>query len=350
MPTSAAIYAPPSGHSVITLSGSVTTDAQFATQPAVDDQIVYPSALGVSAQLVVTGAAGTYTFWHVRQAGVAVNTTYVLENVGAPTLADPIIDQITGSTFRFRAQTNESGWTGYVAKSTAPILDADVVSTGEAAAVTTAGQLTHNASGLTPASLYYVKAVHVDADDNLSNVISEQQTTLASGTIASPAVYSLPAGYTLATLASGFDEYCFDGWPDGEPAVGWQLITLTADGYFDSGGNYYSDQAAVHDFWVIEPDGTITVQEIDATGNPFLVVGTPSTGSTALYPGSTHGTPSTQFTAPPPDRVIPGPELSATVTDANDAVMPPTVISVVVTPWPLSGSWVRLDAWWTSLI
>lgn len=74
------------------------------------------------------------------------------------------------------------------------------------------------------------------------------------------------ADYTTATLESGFDTYNFQGWPPGEPDVGWQFTTLTADGYFDSLGNYYSNAEHTHTVWVTDLNGLIYYDTVDNTG------------------------------------------------------------------------------------
>tara|TARA_R100001591_G_scaffold3838_1_gene9037 strand:- start:469 stop:2283 length:1815 start_codon:yes stop_codon:yes gene_type:complete len=87
--------------------------------------------------------------------------------------------------------------------------------------------------------------------------------------------YTSDTSRTTATLSAGFDDYLFEFWPPGEPAVGWQFTTVTADGFFDELGNFYTDNEQVIDFWVTELDGTLSYQTIDTTGleDPLNIVG-----------------------------------------------------------------------------
>jgi len=72
----------PGVNSSVTLSGSVVADAQFATQPVVGDQIVFPNNLTVDAQLNINGPEGTHTLWHVKLNGQTVATSYVISGGG----------------------------------------------------------------------------------------------------------------------------------------------------------------------------------------------------------------------------------------------------------------------------
>lgn len=62
----------------VVLSGSVATDNQFAAQPIIADQIIYPNNLTVDAQLNISGPSGTHKLWHVKQTGETVATNYVV--------------------------------------------------------------------------------------------------------------------------------------------------------------------------------------------------------------------------------------------------------------------------------
>jgi len=89
------------------------------------------------------------------------------------------------------------------------------------------------------------------------------------------------ADYTTATLASDFDASvgAFQQWTGSEPAAGWQIETLTAEGYFDANGDYWKDAGVadgIQDVWVIQPDGTVTVEQFDNTGLDSLADTTPA--------------------------------------------------------------------------
>lgn len=260
MPTAAVVYAPQSGHSRITLTGTIETDAQFSVQPATNDQIVYPSALTADAQLNISGPAGSYTLWHITAAGVVYNTAYEIVNLSAPVLSGATFNQITSTSLRFQVQTDKSGGTWYVLIGTSMPADGDVVSTGVSAAVSSAGVLSHTFSGLTAATLYYAKAVHVDADTNVSNYATASQSTYASGSISADVVYSPPAGYTLATLESGYDTYAMQQWSEviaDDDLIGVQFLSETDVGYFDSLGNFWFESLLDQPYWALFPDGTV---------------------------------------------------------------------------------------------
>lgn len=94
-------------------------------------------------------------------------------------------------------------------------------------------------------------------------VVPESATT--------PATFSGGADYTTATLAAGFDAStsAFQNWTGGEPATTWQIETLTAQGWFDEDGQYWKPAGAadgIQDVWVIQPDGTVAVEQFDNTG------------------------------------------------------------------------------------
>lgn len=265
----AVTFAPPAGHDFVTLSGTIETDAAFATQPIAGDQIVYPSALTCDAQLNISGPVGTHTLWHMRQSGVAVATEYEIVNLSAPVLSGATFNQITSGSLRFQVQTDKSDGTWYVLIGTSMPADGDVISTGVSAAVSAAGVLSHTFSSLDPSTLYYAKAVHVDADTNVSNYATTSQSTYASGSISVPVVFSPPDGFTVATLEAGYNTQTLQQWPEviaDEDLTGWQLVSETALGYFDSMGNFYFDVEGVLDYWAISPAGVAYHHTIDTTG------------------------------------------------------------------------------------
>lgn len=265
MPTAAVTYNPPTGHTRITLAGVIQSNGQFATQPAEDDQIIYPSGVTVNAQLNIYGSPASYVLWHVRQNGAIVRTPYTISNTDAPVLSGAIINQIGSQTFRFQVQTNKAGGTWYVLIGTSMPADGDVISTGVAATVSAAGVLSHTFTGLTPSTLYYVKAVHVDAASNVSNYVTATQSTIASGSLAFPVVYSAPANLTVVTLEAGYDTYALQQWPEvigGQNLVGWQLISETSLGYFDDDANFYFNDLADQPYWAISPAGAVSQQMI----------------------------------------------------------------------------------------
>lgn len=73
---------------------------------------------------------------------------------------------------------------------------------------------------------------------------------------------------TLTTLASGFDEYVFQGWSP-QPVAGDQLITNTAECYFRSDGDLVWPEmtAGIAPAWYVDKStGTIYGLQVDVTG------------------------------------------------------------------------------------
>lgn len=99
---------------------------------------------------------------------------------------------------------------------------------------------------------------HVEQDGTVHKIdylISSITTTVT---------FSAGSEYTTATIASGYDPYVFQNWDESD-ITGYQLTTLTADGYFDAGGNYYSNVEHVHPVWVTDLNGLVTRITLDST-------------------------------------------------------------------------------------
>lgn len=104
----------PSGHSTVTLSGTILNDGYFPVQPVAGDQIIYPDALTVSAQLAVSGAAGTYTIWHVKQDGVTYYVQYLIgSGVGGGSAS-------LGAGSEYTTATIQAGFDNYVFEGWSP--------------------------------------------------------------------------------------------------------------------------------------------------------------------------------------------------------------------------------------
>jgi hypothetical protein len=112
------------------------------------------------------------------------------------------------------------------------------------------------------------------------------------GSIYTNVTFSAGANYTTATIANQFDPYVFQNWPQGEPQPGWQLTTLTADGYFDAGGNFYSEVEKVLPCWVTDLNGLVTRITIDST---LIGVATDITPDSFSFTDLTGQALSTQF-------------------------------------------------------
>ncbi len=107
--------------------------------------------------------------------------------------------------------------------------------------------------------------IHIKAADGFavyeSYTISGNSFRLSVAT-----TYAATSAQTQVELITGFDTYLFDGWSVSTPAIGWQFVTTTTDGYFDNLGNFYTDLEQVTDFWAIDLTGTAYYLTIDSTG------------------------------------------------------------------------------------
>lgn len=92
-------------------------------------------------------------------------------------------------------------------------------------------------------------------------------TTISFGGFTAKAgpTLQVAATQTLATLASGFDDYVFQGWLP-QPAVGDQLVTVTADGIFNSNGDYTFYAEGVYSVWYVDGTGQVYGRTIDTSG------------------------------------------------------------------------------------
>lgn len=73
------------------------------------------------------------------------------------------------------------------------------------------------------------------------------------------------ATQTLATLASGFDDYVFQGWTP-QPVAGDQLVTVTTDGIFNNNGDYTFYAEGVYPVWYVDSTGQVYGRTIDTSG------------------------------------------------------------------------------------
>lgn len=89
--------------------------------------------------------------------------------------------------------------------------------------------------------------------------------TAAVGAVSKPSVLQVATTQTLATLASGFDDYVFQGWTP-QPVAGDQLVTVTADGIFNSNGDYTFYAEGVYPVWYVDGTGQVYGRTIDTSG------------------------------------------------------------------------------------
>lgn len=256
--TGSANLAQPTAHSIVTLAGTIKADAQFATQPVVGDQIIWPDSAGinVSSTLGITGANGVHQLWHIiASTGQAVYTSYTLGSAG---LASDSINMAVPSGNNI---VTLSGPVLVDAQFTVQPVSGDQV--------------------IYPSGLTVTSSLSISGDGGSYDVWHIVATTgiaykinyAVSGTHTTTANITAGESYTVATLASGFDVYVFQQWGVA-PVAGEQIITLTSDGYFNSNGDYFSELEHVHDAWHIALNGTATHFTVDGTG---IVAGTPDT-------------------------------------------------------------------------
>ena len=273
---------PPTGYLSVTLAGTITPNGQFATQPVVGDQILYPDSIAVDAQLNISAADGSYVLHHVQADGTWVRTAYTASSTDstAPVISSPEATVSSDTSLAVAVTTNEGNGTLFaVATANSSETSTFIINNGVSQGVSAIGQQSFSINGLQPGTPYYVHFVHRDAAGNVSNVVSSAQvvtTGAAPGieTATTSANWTPGPNYTVPTLESGFDRYAFEQWPTGEPQVGWQPVTWTADGSFDSLGNYTTNIEHVHDAWIVDNNGLITHFTIDTTG--LVLVDAPS--------------------------------------------------------------------------
>ena len=275
MATVTATFAPGAGYDNITLT-SWAGDASFSPAPVAGGQIEHVDTISVDATGVVTGSDGTYTLLYISPTGAAQAVSYTIAN---PDVVDPIIDTLTATgtdpdSIAVSFNSNEDNGTSYffataaATTETAPAIKAGAQGS-QAVTATGAQSLT-----LTLATgTWYIHALHEDAAGNPSNILVSDSVTLAEivESATTTAVFSGGADYTTATLGAGFDAStsAFQQWTGGEPAAGWQIETLTAEGWFDEDGQYWKPAGVadgIQDVWVIQPDGVVTVEQFDNTG------------------------------------------------------------------------------------
>lgn len=273
MATASVTYQPAAGRAFVDLT-SWAGDAGFATTPVATDQMEGPDALTLNADGSVTGADGTYTLRHIiASSGQAEGISYQIGTgaqvpQGTITLDTPTVGQ---TTIDLPFTYNDTDQTGFEYR----------VDGGAWTATTSPVSLT----GLTDNTEYVIEVRAVNAEGGGTAASTTLTTDPVPSSATTTVAYGPGASYTVATLEAGFDDYVFQEWPANEPAVGWQLVTITAEGYFDAQGNYFFDSGtpAVHDVWVIDLSGTVYVQTVDNTGllTPLegeITIGTASVG------------------------------------------------------------------------
>jgi hypothetical protein len=262
-------FVPAAGRDFVTLT-SWAGDAAFGVTPVANGQIEGPDTWTLNADGTVAGSDGTETLRYIAPSGMAYAASYTIEN---PDVVDPFIDTLvaTGTdpdTIDVSFNTDEDNGTRYVfASANASETEADIRTGAQATTTVTATGAQTDTLTLAVGD-YYVHVLHDDDEGNPSNVLSSAQITLAATASSAQVTRPFVGGsvYTVATLQTGFQAYAFEQWPTNEPAVGWQLITLTADGvYYDSQGNWFDTVEGIYDVWVIDLNGMAYKQTLDST-------------------------------------------------------------------------------------
>lgn len=271
----------PAGETLTTLTGTITTDVRFATQPVAGDQIVAPDTISVDAQLNISAADGSYVVHHVRKsAGTWVYTDYVVSSTDttAPVLSNANATPNGQSSISAVVTTNEAGGSLYaVATGNSTETATYIVNNGIALSVGSTGEQAFSLNGLDPGTAYYVHCVQKDGANNTSNVVSTAQVVTDSsmaGTATGSANWTVAAGYNSpVTLVAPVEPYVFEQWASA-PVAGEQLITQAGDGSFDQNGNFSTDVETIIPVWFVGLDGTMHYLTLDTTG--LAATGDPS--------------------------------------------------------------------------
>jgi len=253
-------YQPATGRTYVDLT-SWAGSASFTATPVAGDQIEGPDTLTLNADGTVTGADGTYTLRHIiATTGATEGISHTLSSpvpAGTITLGTPTVGE-TSISLPFTY--NDTDQTGFEHR----------VDGGAWTATTSPVSLT----GLTADTAYVIEVRAVNADGGGAPASTTITTDVVPSSATATVPYTAGTNYTTATLEAGFDPYNFQQWPTGEPAVGWQVTTLTADGYFDSQGNYWSSVEHVHDVWFTDLNGVTYYETVDNTGLEQPLTGT----------------------------------------------------------------------------
>lgn len=272
MTTATLPYIPVTGRDYVDLT-SWAGDATFPTTPVSGSQIEYPDALTVGADGAMSGANNYYLVRHVTASGVVEAITYTIDiaDVTAPVLSSPTASATGETTASGSVSTDEANGTlFYLTSANAIEAEADIISLGESQAVSETGVQSVSITGLTEGTPYYTHFVHQDAAGNNSNVATSAQFTTnaaagpANGTASIP--YVPATGMQFVTLAPGFTSNIFAAWDDPAATAGGQLLFYTADGAFDTNGDWTdaTELGEVHPFWYIHTNGVVYGCQLDS--------------------------------------------------------------------------------------
>jgi hypothetical protein len=257
------------GRAVVNLT-SWAGDAAFSVTPVAGGQIEGPSTWTLNPDGTVSGSDGTETLRYIAPSGIAYAASYTItsSDVTAPTINSLVATGTNPDTIEVSADTNEANGTMYVFASANVSETAAAIKTGAQGSQAVSATGTQTIALTLAVGDYYVHVMHEDAALNASNVLSSAQITLVATASSAQVTRPFVGGsvYTVATLQTGFQTYAFEQWPANEPTVGWQLITLTADGvYYDNQGNWFDTVEGIYDVLVIDLNGMAYKQTLDST-------------------------------------------------------------------------------------
>lgn len=265
---------PAAGRAFVTLTGW-TGSALFSATPVAGEQIEGPDTLTYPADGDPTGPDGTYTLHHIKLNGSTEAASYQIGTAaqvpqGTITLGTPTVDQTTISQPFTYSLADQTGF------------EYRVSSGGGAFSAWAATTSPVSLTGLTADTIHTIEVRAVNATGAGTAASTTVTTDVAPSSATTTVPFTAGSTYTTATLETGFDPYNFQGWPTGEPAAGWQITTLTADGYFDSMGNYFSDVEHIHDVWVTDLAGTVYHETVDNTSLKVALSGAITIGSATI--------------------------------------------------------------------
>jgi len=246
MPIETFTLVPNTGRDYVELT-SWAGSAVFPVTPVSGDQIEYPTGLTVGADGVVTGADGTYTLRLIKaDTGTVYAVTYQIISGSSSGQAQTSAQNSSGQRIITGASTQQAGSGGIIASGSRTV---------SGASNPAASNATQSAGGdrlIAGVSAHQSQAPTQAADGE----VTEQGETATSTFTLVP-----PDNHAVVTLASGFDISLFQGegneWPEGEPAIGWQIVYPTANGtIINNLAELQTDATEPFDIWLVDLNGT----------------------------------------------------------------------------------------------
>jgi hypothetical protein len=271
MATVTMTYSPASGRDYVTLTSWAGT-LSFSVTPVAGDQLEFNNVLTVALDGTFTGPSGTYTFHLITANGTVYTAAKSIATVDntPPTLIAANATVVSSESISWSVNSNEAGGVLYILSSGSATEANAAILASPITVVPTQGANSGTITGLTELTGYYVHFLQEDGSPQ-ANVSNSIRTALVTTPATSPAPsttmsYIPPAGLTYIELETGFDNYNFESWPAGEPAVGWQFIFNPSEVTFFPNGDIEANTAAVFDFWVVDLAGITYKQTADNLG------------------------------------------------------------------------------------